>query len=131
MIVNPNNKIKIVINDCYGGFGLSEEALKLYNENRDQPVEYDGDIKRDDKKLVKIVEELGDKANGDHAKLTIVEIPSVFRDVYTISDYDGVEDVDCNLETLLKKNYGNLDIVHMSEREQTDVLSEILALIKL
>lgn len=30
--------MKIVINRCYGGFGLSEEAVKRYFEIKDQPV---------------------------------------------------------------------------------------------
>ena len=42
--------------------------------------------------LVKTVEELGDKANGDCAKLCIVEIPDGIE--WEISEYDGMESVE-------------------------------------
>ena len=44
-------------------------------------------IKRDDPNLVAVVEEMGDKANGTHAKLCITEIDGQYR----IVNYDGLE----------------------------------------
>lgn len=41
--------------------------------------------------LVKTVELLGDKANGDFAQLTITELPT--NAVYRIEEYDGLESV--------------------------------------
>jgi hypothetical protein len=41
---------------------------------------------------VQAVEELGDAANGDYAKLNVVEIPDGVD--YEISEYNGVERVD-------------------------------------
>ena len=55
---------KVVVNTCYGGFGLSDEALAEYNKRAGTDYECDWDIARDDKHLVAIVEELGDNANG-------------------------------------------------------------------
>lgn len=49
-------------------------------------------IKRDDPKLVKIVEKMGDKANGTFAKLKIVEIPDGVE--WQISEYDGIETIE-------------------------------------
>ena len=47
--------------------------------------------KRDCPNLIKVIEELGDAANGECAKIKIVEIPD---DVdYEINDYDGQESV--------------------------------------
>lgn len=140
---------KIVVNRCYGGFGLSDEALKqLIAEN--SPVvdacpedEYyglgthgrpeslddflaeerekysllyeesdagDGYIKRcltlfkdgvaysyrrrkyrDDSALVRVVEEMGDAANGPHAKLRVVEIPDGVE--WQIEEHDGLEHI--------------------------------------
>jgi hypothetical protein len=81
----------IVINDCYGGFGLSTRAINEYRKmaNITTTDFSDRDIPRDDPYLIKIVKELGMGANGGHANLKIVEIPG---DVdWIVQDYDGVE----------------------------------------
>ena len=67
--------MKIVINDCYGVFGLSKEALAHFNVRSDTYITHDFNIKRNDLILVEIVEELGEAANGDFAELKVVEIP--------------------------------------------------------
>ena len=61
---------KIVINDCFGGFGLSSKAFNMYKElvGIDDDNFDDYEIKRDDLILVEVVEKLGAKANGDSAK---------------------------------------------------------------
>lgn len=89
------NKLKgvqyVVINDCYGGFGLSERAEREYRKlaGITDPSWHDRDIPRDDPYLVQIVRELGMAANGRHANLKIVEIPG---DVdWLIQEYDGAE----------------------------------------
>jgi len=135
-----NKMKKIVINSCFGGFGLSAQAEKRYLEligkkqflykrikyksqdgknefrkangkadtlstvtftqNQGKKFEeigdwekagyfYNRDIPRDDPNLIKVVEEMGEKANDSCAKLTIVEIPD---DVdWKIEEYDGSE----------------------------------------
>jgi hypothetical protein len=141
---------KVVINGCFGGFGLSPEAtLKLHAmgakglevthvdeywplEKRaeeaakyrtmgydyslakwreyladkasagrglfltvfspdEQHVIYANRVERDDPNLIKVVEEMGDAANGACAKLEIVEIPDDAQ--WEISEYDGNEHV--------------------------------------
>jgi hypothetical protein len=67
--------MKIVINTCYGGFGLSKEALALFNERSRTVETYDFVIKRDDPILVEVVEQLGEDASGHFADLKVVEIP--------------------------------------------------------
>ena len=81
----------VVINDCYGGFGLSARAAAEYKKlaNIVDLEWYDRDVPRDDPYLIKVVKELGMAANGSHANLKIVEIPG---DVdWQVSEYDGVE----------------------------------------
>ena len=46
---------------------------------------------REDKTLLEVVEELGEKASGAFGKLTIVEIPDDVAEDYVIDDYDGIE----------------------------------------
>ena len=125
---------KIVYNACYGGFGLSHEAVMRYAEikgiklyfNKDYsmynyyliPVdEYNRiraeeeakpvgpgrfkesnaacfsvcSIERTDPILVQVIEELGERANGDYAKLMIEELPA--GTLYRIDEYDGYESV--------------------------------------
>ena len=81
----------IVINDCYGGFGLSDRACKEYKQlaGITDPDWYDRNVARDDPYLVKIVKELGSDASGGHSKLKIVEIPGDV--LWHIGEYDGVE----------------------------------------
>ena len=49
------------------------------------------DLNRDDTDLVKVVETLGEKANGLFAKLEIIEIPDGVE--YEIDEYDGMESI--------------------------------------
>ena len=84
--------MKIAINSCYGGFGLSDKALDYYNNLAGTKLEYDGDIERNDLNLIKTIEDLGEEANGRFAKLRIVEIPDDIN--WEISEYDGMESVE-------------------------------------
>ena len=105
--------MKIVINRCFGGFGLSDEAVRLYAKLAgialvEAQSKYCGtefytdtvsdetyfsyyDIARDDGFLIETVETLGKAADGGHAKLSVVEIPD---DVdWQIEEYDGSEHI--------------------------------------
>lgn len=100
---------KVVYNSCYGGFSLSKKAVQrlaeLGSEEAVQALKDDPNnsfgyslydynsyksIARHDKRLVQVVEELGDEANGRCSKLRIEEISSR---TYRISEYDGLETV--------------------------------------
>jgi len=86
--------MKVVINKCYGGFGLSSKAVARLYELRglsctDAVDNSFFDINRTDPNLIKVVQELGKEANGSYSKLKIVTIPD---DVdYEIEEYDGME----------------------------------------
>lgn len=80
---------KVVYNDYYGGFGLSEKARKLLNELKGEEVDY-LDLPRHDKDLVAAVEELGSEASGTFNSVKVAYINS---DRYRISEYDGWEKV--------------------------------------
>ena len=79
--------MKLEINRCHGGFGLSEEAQQeLGIEESDQ-----WEVDRKDPRLVSVVERLSDKADGRYAKLLVVEIPDDMP--FYIDDWDGFETV--------------------------------------
>jgi hypothetical protein len=100
--------VKIVLNGCYGGFGLSEAALRRYaeikglNTSLERGFSYiindDGeriscyDLERTDPALVRVVEELGDKANDGFSRLYIEELEK--GTLYRINEYDGIESLE-------------------------------------
>lgn len=84
--------MKVVINRCFGGFSLSKAAFKELG------LPWGGygsltetEIKRDDPRLIACVEKLGEAANGDYAKLSVVEIPDDVE--WFIDEYDGNETI--------------------------------------
>lgn len=83
---------KVVINTCFGGFNLSEEAIAAYAMMTGMAPEevYTWEMKRDDPALVDVVETLGGDM-GYASKLKVVEIPVDVR--WHIEEYDGVEHV--------------------------------------
>jgi hypothetical protein len=104
----PKNKKmqKILINTCYGGFGVSDEAIELWFSKKGLPMRvetteygyktyYHGDdmiccINRKDPTLIEIFEEIGsERTSGDYAKLVLVELPEFCQ--YRMGEYDGTE----------------------------------------
>jgi len=83
--------MKVVINDCHGGFGLSDAALKEYKIRKDitDPNFYHYDIPRDCPVLVEMVER-GD-VDSVYSDLRVVEIPDDVN--WYIEEYDGLEHV--------------------------------------
>lgn len=131
--------MKVVVNKCFGGFGLSPKASEMvmkrkglgcfryrqtkfkFSDGKEEytrcnedighglihymtkdlgektsklPNEcywYYGNLARTDADLIAIVEELGEKANGDFASLKIIDIPDDIE--WEIDDYDGIETI--------------------------------------
>ena len=85
--------MKIAINTCYGGFGLSKEAYEFLGMTWDRfGYAYNSDEKRTDPKLIECIETLGEKANGSCVSLKVIDIPDDVN--WTISEYDGREAVE-------------------------------------
>lgn len=83
--------MKVVINGCYGGFSLSDEALAYLGIPGGSRFSYEDD--RTNPKLVECVEKLGEAVNHDSASyLYVVEVPDDVK--WTITDYDGIEQVE-------------------------------------
>lgn len=106
---------KIVYNGCYGGFGLSEAAIRKYLEltgvsftEEESELSfrnarfrigtsvmgegiyfYNSDIERTDPVLAQVVEELGKAASGYCADLCIRELAAGTK--YILREYDGCE----------------------------------------
>lgn len=104
---------KVAYNACYGGFGLSPEATRRVRDLSGDPLwggfclkgdvhEPTGevcdrdwgagrDICRHDPVLIQVIQEMGERANGQCAKLRLEELPS--GTPYRIDEYDGNETV--------------------------------------
>lgn len=100
---------KVVYNACFGGFGLSDAAIKrlceLAPEYTAEPSDEklaqltknhitlrgktDREVPRHHPALVQVVEEMADAASGRFSKLRIAEVRSMYR----IDEYDGSETV--------------------------------------
>ena len=101
--------MKIVINTCYGGFGLSNKAIEHWAklkgielERRDSLWFTDGydyyhngkmlspyNFERNDPVLIQTIEEIKNAAVDDLAELKIVDIPDGIE--WHIQEYDGME----------------------------------------
>lgn len=88
--------MKIVINDCYGGFSVSENFFKEYNIPYRKSFgtcypEIEINL-RTDPRLIEYIEKHGSKmASGSSACLIIEEIPKGTQ--YIIEEYDGCESI--------------------------------------
>lgn len=110
--------MKVVINKCYGGFGLSDKAVEACialgmtvgdeedHEDKDfikfkelhfghrYYINKYGKGFRCDTRLIKVVEQLGKEADGKFAKLEVIEIPFNSCDGWYIHEYDGIENIE-------------------------------------
>jgi len=83
----PSLVKRVVINTCYGEFGLSKQAEVMYRG-------LTGHITprtRDCEHLIEVVQSLGHKANGPYADLKIVKIPAHIR--WEIINKEGREEI--------------------------------------
>jgi hypothetical protein len=110
--------MKVAINRCFGGFGLSEKAFELLLAKKGVPFEkrdsgystgstyyvaghlghvdhllseYTYYQNRSDSDLIAVIEQLGEEANGWSADLAVVDIPEDVK--WYIDEYDGIEHV--------------------------------------
>ena len=87
-LVPPEERLKEKSTEEF--FGLSQDERIAYNKAQSEQTWYDRDVDRHDPALVQVVEELGDKANGEYANLAIEEVSGPYR----IDEYDGFESVE-------------------------------------
>lgn len=82
--------MKVVINTKHGGFGLSRKAQELYFELTGYKFDnYSFHINRAEPALIQVVEQLDEEANGEYARLKVVEIPDEVE--WEVKEYDGDE----------------------------------------
>lgn len=86
---------EIVLNGCYGGFGISEAAKKWLSERgmtkeqiEDTDRHWPTNEARMNPLLIKCIKTLGKEANGNHADL---RIETFTGNKIRIDEYDGIE----------------------------------------
>ena len=91
--------MKVVINECYGGFGISDKARKILGSKK---YKYDWEIKRDDPKLIALIEQKGSEFVSDqYACLVVEDIPESATD-YKMIEHDGYESIICVIDGKIK-----------------------------
>ena len=101
--------MKMVINQCYGGFNVSQKVFEYLDKVR-APKHIDElylDDNRSDPYLVEAVETLGEEANGRNSKLAIVEWPDNIP--YKVTEYDGWEEVTIHITEFMRKHIKELE----------------------
>jgi hypothetical protein len=84
--------VKVVVNTRFGGFGVSEAGIcqyEAYSGLKRQDVCQHEPAFRACPHLVRVVEEMGRKADGPFAELAVVEVPDEVQ--WEIAEYDGKE----------------------------------------
>lgn len=95
--------VKVVVNRCYGGFSISRACAEHMAQAGSSAAKqliadaektrwygfFGNDEARADPLLVAAIEELGDAANGEVARLDVVEVPDDVS--WQIEEYDGQE----------------------------------------
>ena len=122
--------MKIIYNSFHGPFSLSDKALALYNRERINakliPVSNSYHIPRDDLMLIKVVESLGEKANGLGVRLAIAIIPDKYAGCVEIITYFGKECVTFDPHKSLQNRLSNINVSALTDDQCRSVLVELV-----
>ena len=93
-MISEEEEIEVLINDCYGGWKISNKAVELYKLRRPKDSNYYV-RRRSDPIFVQIYKELGDEFDGGKGSKTgIGKIPKKYENYYYITEYDGLESIE-------------------------------------
>jgi hypothetical protein len=121
----------VVVSEMYGGARLSDAAIKLYETKSGgkkigHSVPADCRTRRDPV-LIAVIQELGDKANGEvygftSARWRLKNVKNIYWDTFFITNYDGLEFL--HLPYITKegerraKTYGEGELDYEEEKEE-------------
>jgi len=123
--------IKVVLNGCYGGFGLSDKARQEYQKRtgiiKEEYSDYD--LERTDPVLVQIVEELGKEANGFCSDLYIESFDDDMEGCWSIHEYDGAESISIDGSFSIRNKIARILYSDngMSDAEMLEKIREIIS----
>jgi hypothetical protein len=123
--------VKVLYNVSYGGFALSEETIKLYNERSTELkiVSRYEEVSRTDPILVQIYEEIGYNrfGSGLGACFDIQEIPKKYENYYKINEYDGYEEVSIDYNAY--KVDTSMKIINDTAKTAEEKIAELAAIL--
>jgi len=121
-----NNQTEVLYNRCYGGFSISDEAVNelkkrlpnenitktLFNFNRTHPV------------ILEVYHLLGsERFSGKHARIEVEYINTKYKDHIRIREYDGVEDIEIDINSY--KLYKIGEIINSTSLSDSQKIKEI------
>jgi len=99
--VSSDSTFKVVYNNRYGGFGMSQHGLDKYNHITSRNLSYADVIDRSDPILIELVESMGNNVNDKNSRLAIKEFPMKYKSFLTWHEYDGKESVQIDYDKYL------------------------------
>jgi hypothetical protein len=99
---------KIIINQCYGGFGFSKPFIKAFTQVKPLKNDYFYSQEyRRDPIAIQLLEEHGTEWSSDkYAKLVVKNVPSDIFKYMDVGEYDGYESLVINWEKVSKRMVG-------------------------
>ena len=123
-----------VLNPRFGGFQLSNAALKSLGWHRDERFLVLETDARSNPELVRVCKELGPHASADGKPFTFVDVASADIPFVKFSEYDGIESltIDTNAkhrvahEQIISAARAVLSCSHLSDSEKITLITTIL-----
>ncbi len=124
--------VKILYNNCYGGFDFSEEFKAEYARRKGEPIESRGrlyrlgsDSIRCDPVTVAIFEEFGsERSSGPHSAIELCEIPATFAHYWEVEESDGDETV----RVVISEAYADILHTYMASGDTAALVRQYRAL---
>ena len=128
-------ELSVLYNNCYGGYIISDKALKLYNSKMKEiepkfiPIIDSTNLfyNRHNQVLVDIYNELGKEFNVEYSNIKVKKIPKIYENHYIIREYDGLEEVVINYD---KYNVDKVKEILREEKPDNEKLESIELLLK-
>lgn len=119
------DKIEILYNNNYGGWGISKKAFELYQLRSNSEFEKDFHC-RNDPILIQIYKELGDDFDSKFSRSRIKKIPKKYENYYYIDEYDGKECVKIDYKDYKLDNiYTKIKEILQSNNDNNAKINEI------
>lgn len=128
-----SNQTEVLYNSCYGGFSISDEAVnelkkRLPNENIDKTL-FRIENDRTHPAILEVYHLLGsERFSGRHARIEVEYIDTKYKDFIRIREYDGVEDVEPDINSY--KLYKIGEIINSTLLPDSEKIKQIKTIIE-
>lgn len=127
--------VDIALNSCFGGFGLSYKAEKIlagiFGISDELPCHFGIQIPRTHPVLIQVIKELGKEADDPCSSIRIERFAKIYKNSYTISEYDGIEHLRLNEGVAAKDYLNSIDIGSLDFEEAKRVIRFTRAMVNI